>query len=146
MRLYTSRYSNREGILASGCVPVGITLGAPKFPLGYQLGATLKLLAPSGAIFKLPKDAFQRGYYQGLDRVGVGTIYDVLLGISAANGERDLVLLCYENLSDPAKWCHRSMFVQWWLAKTGEIVEELPDPAALKRPPPRPGATPLRLL
>lgn len=46
---------------------------------------------------------------------------------AAAQG-KDLVLLCYEDVRIPEDWCHRTVFAEWWVENTGEIIEELPDP------------------
>ena len=42
--------------------------------------------------------------------------------ISDEEGGKALALLCYED--DPAR-CHRSVFAEWWEARSGEAVPEL---------------------
>ena len=51
-RIFTSRYQN-AAIASSGLVPIGITLGNPRFRLGYALAANLRQLAPTRAMFHL---------------------------------------------------------------------------------------------
>lgn len=47
MAIWISRYSNKE--LQSGkYYPVGISIGTPKFPLGYTLRKQCYSLAPKG--------------------------------------------------------------------------------------------------
>ena len=49
MAIWISRYSNKE--LQSGkYYPVGISIGTPKFPLGYTLRKQCYSLAPKGYI------------------------------------------------------------------------------------------------
>ena len=49
IRLATSRYQASELILVSGLVPVGISVGRPKFPLGYT-PVYMRELAPVGLL------------------------------------------------------------------------------------------------
>ena len=127
-KLYVSRYSNKN-LSESNAVKVGISLGMPKFRLGYKLEGTIYGLAPSRAIFNLPKEDFIRAYRSQLDRMGVEKIRKILS--SFRYGEADeMVLLCYEDITDTTKknnWCHRSIFADWWYEKTGEKVEEYRD-------------------
>jgi len=74
-------------------------------------------------------------YFQKMDRIGAKAISKRFQEISETNGGKDLVLLCYENLTKPDEWCHRQVFAEWWLRETGEIIEELetgkgPEPTA----------------
>lgn len=127
MRLFTSRYSNQAGIIRSGAVPVGITLGRPKFPLKYE-PVYLRQLAPDGSMFHLnEREEFEPKYRQKLDRIGIHEIRETLREISRQNGGRDLVLLCYENVTKPGEWCHRQVFADWFREQTGEVVEELEE-------------------
>ncbi|RJX18519.1 MAG: hypothetical protein C4570_06475 [Ammonifex sp.] len=125
MKLYTGRYKHKQ-IADSGLVPVGITLGVPKFPLPYQVVEYVRELAPDGWMFQInDRAAFTPKFYAKLDRIGVEKIRRQLERISREHGGRDLVLLCYEDVSKPREWCHRLVFAEWWGSKTGEKVEEL---------------------
>ena len=43
-------------------------------------------------------------------------------------GNDRLLLICFENLDEAGKSCHRRMFATWWQEHTGEVVPELePD-------------------
>lgn len=126
--LYTSRFSNPE--LKSGkYTAVRISLGAPKWPLGYEIAGTINDLMPYGLLNIQDKELYERKYRERLDRVGVDRIYRQ---IQAFDSGKPVVLLCYEDVRDPLQWCHRTMFAKWLLEKTGEIADELPDPTTVK--------------
>lgn len=129
--LATSRYSNRQGILESGRAPTGITLGNPRWKLGYELAGRVRLLAPSRAIFRLDGDPFVAGYRDQLNEIGVDAVAAALRAVETdAEG---LVLLCFERVAAPdLELCHRRVFADWWQERTGIEVPELPDHTASK--------------
>ena len=128
MDLATSRYAAKDLILQSGRVPVGITVGNPRWPLGYQLACNLRLLAPTRPMLGLPTDVFEQIYRARLDDLGAEAIRALLQRCCDDAGNDRLTLLCYENLDEPGKSCHRRMFAAWYQAHTGESVPEL-EPA-----------------
>lgn len=76
--IFTSRYSNPE--LRSGkYTAVRISLGTPKWNLGYHLDAEMPDLMPFGLLhkFDLYKD-FERAYFARLDQKGVQRILSQL--------------------------------------------------------------------
>jgi len=125
--IYTSRYSNRE--LRKGCyTAVRISIGIPKWGLGYKLDGELKDLMPFGLLGKYDNDldGFRREYYARLDGIGTQRIASQLKLFEDAG--KDIVLLCYEDIRKGAdNWCHRTVFSEWWKERTGELIEELPD-------------------
>lgn len=125
--LTTSRYQERERIGASGMVPVRITLGAPRWKLGYELGGSIKALAPTRALFALRGTGdFEPGYLAQLEGHGVEAIAVEIGTLSADHGGRGLVLLCFEDVHELGEGsCHRRMFAHWWEAKTGRRAPEL---------------------
>jgi hypothetical protein len=126
--LATSRYAARSVILQSGRLPIGITLGNPRWPLGYALVCNIRALAPTRAMFGLPSDVFEQTYWARLDELGVDAIRTLLQERCHDAGNNRLVLLCFEDLHEPGKSCHRRIFASWWQEKTGEVVPELePD-------------------
>lgn len=134
MAIYTSRYSNKE--LQNGkYYPIGISLGAPKFSLGYELRGNCYSLAPKGYMFKLEPEPFKAAYYKKLYDIGAERIIDMVIGFdkSAQKEGKELVLLCYEDIRIPSEWCHRTIFAEWWAENTGEIIEELIDPTPPKQ-------------
>lgn len=40
-------------------------------------------------------------------------------------GNDRLVLLCFEDVDQPGKSCHRRMLATWWQEHTGDVVPEL---------------------
>lgn len=126
--LYVSRFSNPE--LKSGkYTPVRISLGAPKWPLGYTIAGEIKDLMPFGLLQINDRALYEKKYRERLDRIGVDRIQAALDSFGI---DKPVVLLCYEDVRDPSQWCHRTMFAQWWLEQTGEIADELPDPSEVK--------------
>jgi hypothetical protein len=124
MQVFTSRYANR-GLAALPAVKVGCTLGKPRFATGYPY-VWLPLLAPDRSSFHLEREPFTVVYLEKLDALGLET---VLAAIRQASGGADCVLLCFEDLSDPAQWCHRTMLAAWLKERAGIEVEELPEGA-----------------
>lgn len=126
--LYVSRFSNP--VLKSGdYTAVRISLGAPKWPLGYNIAGEIKELMPFGLLQINDQALYEKRYRDRLNRIGHDRIQEVLDSFGV---DKPVVLLCYEDIRDPSQWCHRTMFAQWWLEQTGEIADELPDPSEVK--------------
>jgi hypothetical protein len=127
MAIYTSRYSNPK--LRSGdYVTVRISLGKPKWELGYMLHCEISALMPFGLLNSdISYEEFKRKYFLRLDKTGVSRLADGFSIIQQKYPGRDIVLLCYEDVRKPDDWCHRTLFAEWWKLNTGEIVEELTD-------------------
>lgn len=134
MAIYTSRYSNKE-LQSDKYYPVGISLGTPKFSLGYELRGHCYSLAPKGYMFNLEPEPFKEAYYKKLYNIGSEKIKDMVIRFDKAAQQegKELVLLCYEDIRIPSDWCHRSVFADWWAENTGEIIEELIDPTPPKQ-------------
>lgn len=126
--LYVSRFSNPE-LRTGKYIAVRISLGAPKWPLGYEIAGEINDLMPFGLLQINDKALYERKYRERLDRIGIDRIQKQ---IDAFGFEKPVVLLCYEDVRDPSQWCHRTMFAQWLLEQTGEIADELPDPSTPK--------------
>ncbi|MGI5292968.1 hypothetical protein ACQEVF_57995 [Nonomuraea polychroma] len=119
-------------------VPVRISAGTPERfrKLPYELTFTLPAATPPWKILKWEYDAYRDDFVGRLNAVGIETVASQIAQIVRQVGDADaqLVLLCFENLSQPSTWCHRTMFAIWWRAQTGEDVPELgtvPGPTAL---------------
>ena len=85
------------------------------------------------------KELRNDGYYPVGISVGkprFSTGYEIREQCYAKAQEEDkkLVLLCFEDIRKPENWCHRTLFAEWWLAHTGEVIEEMPEADALKQP------------
>jgi len=127
MAIYTSRYSNPE--LRNGeYVTVRISLGKPKWELGYMLHCEISVLMPFGLLGEdMSESEFRQKYYSRLEKTGVARIAEGFRIIQSKYPNRDIVLLCYEDIRKEENWCHRSVFADWWHDKTGELIDELPD-------------------
>lgn len=106
-------------------VPVRISVGRPRniqTPMEH-----IGLLAPYGLLDrKLDRPTFTRLYIQRrLERAGIELIDKEFRALHAAYPGLTLVLLCFENLTDPGAWCHRRIFAEWWEQQTGEVVPEI---------------------
>ena len=121
----TARFNNKD-LVNDRYVKVAITVGMPKFKLQYDLAGRIKSLAPWSLMKENDRREFTGKYFEILGRIGVDRI---LAEIKRYESEgKEIVLLCYEDVSGGRNWCHRLVFAEWWLQKTGEIVEELPEP------------------
>lgn len=124
-KLYVSRYSNKE-LEDPNVIKVGISRGLPKFSTKYVLAGNIFQLAPPSSIFAMTDEfAFRRKYFEHLDKIGVEGVKRLLEKMGYGKAEQ-IVLLCYEDITS-GKWCHRTMFAEWWEKNTGEKVKEFPD-------------------
>ena len=120
MDLFTSRWSNRAlGGLA--CQPVGISRGTPRFPLPYKY-LKVRELAPDNATWaEKDAEAFRLSYERQLGEIGADAI---LARLERVSGGLPVVLLCFEDVTQPGAWCHRIMLGEW-LTERGVRVSEL---------------------
>jgi hypothetical protein len=125
--LFTGRYQSTGVITSSGCGPVRITVGHPRFRLGYDLIGRAECLYPSRSMLTIADETeFDRTYRSHLDVVGVDRIHTDLTQISEAHGGIGLVLLCFEDVfTFGERSCHRRSFARWWEEQTGQPVPEL---------------------
>ncbi len=119
--MYVSRYSNKK-ITNDLYVPLRISIGAPRWRLGYKIVGAVKELMPFG-LLDLERAEYEERYRAQLEKIGVGAISKRLE--SLRDGDKNVVLLCYEDIRKPGEWCHRTLFSLWWKEKTGEGVGEL---------------------
>ena len=133
MSIYVSRYSNPE-LRTGKYTAIRISLGTPKWDIGYRLDGEMKNLMPFGLLGNFEKyEDFKPEYFKRLDRIGFSTIKRELDRYQSYG--KDVVLLCYEDVRKPDDWCHRTAFSEWWETKTGERIPELFDPTTPKLPP-----------
>jgi uncharacterized protein (DUF488 family) len=102
-------------------VPVGVSIGKPKFPLGYEC-VYLRRAAPWGLREIADNDEFTRRYRERLDSIGIALVRRRFRSISAEHDDRGLVLLCFER---PGQFCHRRVLAEWIEEQTGQVVPEL---------------------
>lgn len=135
MAIYTARYSNKT-LRGEGYYPVGISIGTPKFSLGYELREQCYALAPKGFMLKMEYEPYCEAYFKKLEDIGTDKIIGIVqrLDRKAQEEGKSLVLLCFEDIRKPEQWCHRTLFAEWWRRKTGEVIEELEEAEPLKQP------------
>lgn len=129
--IYTSRFSNPE-LKTGNYTAVRISVGSPRWNLGYTVNGAISELTPKGIFGKYEtKAAFEIAYRKRLNCVGVEYIRKLLRGYELLG--KDVALLCYEDVrKGDSDWCHRTMFADWWREKTGEVIPELYDPSPVK--------------
>ena len=109
----------RDGHLS--VVATGISIGAPKFPLGYEC-VYLRRVAPWGLREIANNDEFAKRYRARLDEIGSDRIAMRFAEISTEHDGRGLALLCFEPVG---QFCHRRVFADWFEEQTGQFVPEL---------------------
>lgn len=134
--IFTSRYSNPE-LKTGDYTVVGITRGAPKFPLQYQLAGNIIEFAPPGYLFnEYDRGRFTPPFFRHLDKVGVPRAMQLMQRYIDLG--KPVVFCCYKDVRKPGEWCHRLVFAEWWESRTGELIEELKDPSPCKWAKPKP--------
>lgn len=133
MAIWTSRYRNKE-LQNGNYYPVGISIGQPKFRLGYEIREQCYSLAPKGYMLRMDIESFKQAYYEKLEGIGKEKIINMVtrLDEKARSEGKELVLLCFEDVRVEGDWCHRSIFAEWWVENVGEIIQELSDPTPPK--------------
>lgn len=133
MAIWTSRYSNKE-LQNEKYYPVGISIGKPRFKLGYELKEQCYSLAPKKYMLDMDYKYFMEVYRKKLEDIGTNSIIDIVkkLDAKARSENKELVLLCFEDVRVEGEWCHRTIFAEWWSENVGETIEELPDPVSPK--------------
>lgn len=133
MAIYTSRYSNKK-LREEGYYPVGISVGTPRFNTGYILREKCYALAPTGQMLHLDYEPYRHQYMEKLNRLGAEKVIGIVnqLEMKASDEGKALVLLCFEDIRNGVDWCHRTLFAEWWMEHTGEMITELEDPSPVK--------------
>lgn len=113
-------------------IPIRTTVGQAKWFPHYPYGVWQNV-TPDPWMLNMGYDQFNEKYRQKLDRIG----FDTLLADAQALHEElapewmhddrypdQLVVLCFDNLAKPGKWCHRTIFGTW-MGEHGFHVPEL---------------------
>lgn len=79
--------------------PICISLGRPKFPLGYEIADQAMVVCPRYDILKLPRSEYEPRYIQHLEKIGVESMKQVFKQLWKKNGEKELVLALAFNRS-----------------------------------------------
>jgi hypothetical protein len=113
-------------------VPVRITVGAPKFWWGAKL-ADGRVLAPWGLMdLSIPTDECRQRYVARLDARADRVVAKLAQIARQHPGER-LVLCCFEDVA-AGEECHRRWAAEWFEARYGIVVPELPKSGQLQFP------------
>ena len=118
MEIYTSYYGNLKKLSRNNIIPVGISLGIPK----WFRGNNLRYLAPTYKILQLAtQEEYIPAYIKLLESMDMERFRFDLTVISESEGGKDIALLCYEK---PGDFCHRRIFADWMKEKTGYDIKE----------------------
>ena len=129
--IYTSRYSNPE--LKSGeYYTVGISLGHPRWKLGYKVDTKVKEFAPPKSMWDGTEEEFEAKYTAMLDGYGAYTVGEIIDWLIASSDKKDIVFLCFEDIRLEGQYCHRTVLGKWIEKNLGIDVKELPDPTKPK--------------
>lgn len=94
----------------------------------------LRELAPSREAFGIADpEEFERAYVAGVEEIGLDAIVGRLAKVREEAGGLPLVLLCFEDLSQPGQWCHRQHLSRW-LGEHGIRAKELKPGDLPQRP------------
>ena len=94
---------------------ISISRSSPKFFSGPEY----KALAPTYAMLKLPRDAYNQRYKQILLKLPPRKVFDELTIL--AKGEEP-ILLCWERSNT---WCHRRFVAEWLELTLGVEIPEI---------------------
>jgi hypothetical protein len=129
--VWTTRYQNKSLATFDGAV-IRITVGAPRFALGYKIGGSISELAPYGLFNKgLSPDEFERQFLARLDDIGFARIAQALDTARSLTPSGKVALACFEDLTKPGQQCHRTQ-VGSWLRSHGVLCSELPEPVSAR--------------
>lgn len=126
-KVYISRYSNKS-INNDDYVVVSISLGLPKFNIGYKIDKQIYALAPGRDYFRAKESVFIERYLGGLESMGVDRVIEIISKL--AEQGKDIVLLCFEDTDKDM--CHRTLLADWIKEQKGLEVLELHDPSKNK--------------
>lgn len=131
LTLFTSRWANSD-LADLECVPVQTSRGAPRWKLPYRYRRAM-WLAPDNQTWALKGDVegFRASYLRQLEEIGADEIVSRLAEIG--NG-LPVVMLCFEDLSQPGQVCHRRYAATFIEEKTGLVVPELEPGMIRERP------------
>ena len=131
MSIYTSRFSNQE-LKTGKYFVIGITLGEPKFSLGYEKQYQCHLLAPERSMWGKSHEEFSRLYRAKLDKIGALKIVAMFASFEKWAEGKDIVLTCFEDVRDPSQNCHRIDFAEWVAERLGISIIELKDDSKVR--------------
>ena len=129
--LFTSCFGAKALIIGSGHAAIRTSLGAPRWKLAYEIAGVCREIMPDRPMLKMEYPEYWMAYTNKLESIGVEAIQKAFFELAVQANNDSLILLCFEDLTKPGLWCHRTMFSDFWFAKTGQRVLEL-QPAVSK--------------
>lgn len=118
MKIYTSYFARQKKMELPDTSYVSIAVGNPRYSVPYKI-VNLGLLKPFGIFRVYHGEEYKQKYFERLDGYGVEKIRRAIE--EASEGHENVILMCHEKDKNE---CHRSMFAEWWLKNTGEVIPE----------------------
>lgn len=106
----------------AGSLPgrISIARWAPRnTPAGYRI---YRALVPTGPMLKMEYDRYRQLYFDILGKLDPQRVHDEMHELA---GGADPILLCWEDISLPGKWCHRRLVAEWFGHHLGINVQEI---------------------
>jgi hypothetical protein len=88
-------------------------------PAGFRV---FKALAPGAWFNSVDRAEYERLYAQQLAALDPPKVWEE---IHALHPGVEPVLLCWEDLSKPDQWCHRTLAAEWFRRNLGHEVAEI---------------------
>ncbi len=117
--IYTASYQSYRPEMGHAVVT---SLGLPRWRPRAGTWPRCWYITPTPALLHATAGDFNRDYPVRLTRFGAAKIARALEHIAHEHQAQQLVLLCHDH--DPTD-CGRSLFADWWLAVTGEVITEI---------------------
>jgi len=114
MKIYTSYYGKIKILAKANIIPIGISVGIPRYFTGY----TLNELAPRYDMLKLSESDYRKEFAQILAHLNARQIIEK---IQIFAKDLDVALLCWER---PGLFCHRTLVAAWLTKETGIELSE----------------------
>ena len=129
MEIFTSYFGRLAQLNQAGIMPIGIALWPPR----WYHGLHYQVIAPKRYMMKddVTTEQYIRMYKR--DVLGVLRPENVIRDIERISNGKDAALLCYEK---PGEFCHRRLFAEWMLQRTGLEIPEW-EPGIVVRPGPK---------
>lgn len=125
MELFTARYADYDPAWG---VAVRTTVGTPRgwryWPLEH-----IRRVTPYGLLHIGNRDEFAERYIARLERTGAHAVEERLMAITDRHAGKPLWLCCFDDLTKPGAWCHRTLLGEWLEEKLGIEVIEINKPS-----------------
>jgi hypothetical protein len=121
VQLYTS-YWQSPVLKDVDAQMVAISRGKPRWKLPFRYRVLAELAPDNHTWAQEDQEAFTASYLRQLEELGTEAI---LARLERLSGGLPVVALCWEDLSKPGQWCHRSLLASWLELKTGLVAPEL---------------------